>query len=264
MVVYDDDTTVADEAAWALHEELTAAGVDVREVLRVHDDHWFAVLPGAPLAAYRGVPFALAEHRFTAQGVFDGRVTHAQPRGAARDPRPGRRPPRRPWRPPRSGAPHCRPGALAHAGAHATRPRQGRPSRRAELAAVAVSLTAGRPAATRRGRGWIAPTPGGPSTCGRTPYVACRRATSRGRRPCWRSPPGSSATARSPGARSTGAARSPRPTRSPGWSPSCSTRATLARLWEELRPRLGRSSRRTSTRRRETAHRAVPAEAGRD
>lgn len=77
VVVYDDDTTVADEAAWALHEELTAAGIGVREVLRVHDDHWYPVLPGAPLAAYQGVPFDLAEHRFTAQGVFDGRVTHA-------------------------------------------------------------------------------------------------------------------------------------------------------------------------------------------
>lgn len=76
VVVYDDDTTIADEAAWALHEELTAAGISVREVLRVHDDHWYAVLPGAPLAAYRGVPFARAEHPFTAQGVFDGRVTH--------------------------------------------------------------------------------------------------------------------------------------------------------------------------------------------
>ena len=77
VMVYDDDTTVADEAAWSLHEELTAAGIRVREVLRVHDGHWYAVLPGAPLAAYRGVPFELAEHAFTAQGVFDGRVTHA-------------------------------------------------------------------------------------------------------------------------------------------------------------------------------------------
>lgn len=76
VVVYDDDTTVADEAAWAIHEEFTAAGIRVREVLRVHDDHWYAVLPGAPLAAYRGVPFTLADHAFTAQGVYDGRVTH--------------------------------------------------------------------------------------------------------------------------------------------------------------------------------------------
>ncbi|GAB3033836.1 hypothetical protein GCM10011376_30050 [Nocardioides flavus (ex Wang et al. 2016)] len=76
VVIYDDDTTVADEAAWALHEELTAAGILVHEVLRVHDDHWYAVLPGAPLAAYRGVAFTRSEHPFTAQGVFDGRVTH--------------------------------------------------------------------------------------------------------------------------------------------------------------------------------------------
>ena len=77
VMVYDDDTTVADEAAWSLHEELTAAGIRVREVLRIHDGHWYAVLPGAPLAAYQGVPFDLAEHAFTAQGVYDGRVTHA-------------------------------------------------------------------------------------------------------------------------------------------------------------------------------------------
>lgn len=76
VVVYDDDTTVADEAAWALHEELTAAGISVREVLRVHDSRWYAVLPGAPLPAYQGVPFTLADHAFTAQSVFDGRVTH--------------------------------------------------------------------------------------------------------------------------------------------------------------------------------------------
>ncbi len=76
VVVYDDDTTVADEAAWSIHEEFTAAGIEVREVLRVHDDHWYAVLPGAPLAAYQGVRFTLAEHAFTAQGVFEGRVTH--------------------------------------------------------------------------------------------------------------------------------------------------------------------------------------------
>lgn len=76
LVVYDDDTTVADEAAWALHEELVAEGVTVHQVLRVHDSHWFAVLPGAPLDAYQGVPFTLTDHRFTAQGVLDGRVTH--------------------------------------------------------------------------------------------------------------------------------------------------------------------------------------------
>jgi len=76
VLVYDDDTTVADEAAWSIHEEFTAAGIRVHEVLRVHDQHWYAVLPGAPLAAYQGVPFSLDSHRFTAQGVLEGRVTH--------------------------------------------------------------------------------------------------------------------------------------------------------------------------------------------
>jgi hypothetical protein len=77
VVVYDDDTTVADEAAWSIHEEFTAAGIRVHDVIRIHDQHWYAVLPGAPLAAYRGVPFELDSHRFTAQGVLDGRVTHS-------------------------------------------------------------------------------------------------------------------------------------------------------------------------------------------
>ena len=59
VVIYDDDTTVADEAAWALHEELTAAGITVREVMRVHDDHWYAVLPGVtPSFSNSGVTFA--------------------------------------------------------------------------------------------------------------------------------------------------------------------------------------------------------------
>ncbi len=84
FVVYDDDTTVADEAAWALREAFEDAGITVKEALRIHDDHWYAVLPGAPLAAYQGVRFERNDHRFTAQGVFDGRVTHAS-REALRD-----------------------------------------------------------------------------------------------------------------------------------------------------------------------------------
>ena len=84
FVVYDDDTTVADEAVWALREAFEDAGIGVKEALRIHDDHWYAVLPGAPLAAYQGVRFERSDHRFTAQGVFDGRVTHAS-REALRD-----------------------------------------------------------------------------------------------------------------------------------------------------------------------------------
>lgn len=76
FVVYDDDTAVADEVAWSLHEAFCAAGIEVVDVLRVHDDHYFAVLPGRPQSAYRGVPFDSTDHPFTAQAVFGGRVTH--------------------------------------------------------------------------------------------------------------------------------------------------------------------------------------------
>jgi hypothetical protein len=75
FVVYDDDTTVADEAAWSLLEAFTERGIEVIEVLRVHDGRWFAVLPGRSPAAYAGVPFDCGAHPFTARAVFDGRVT---------------------------------------------------------------------------------------------------------------------------------------------------------------------------------------------
>ena len=147
VVVYDDDTTVADEAAWAIHEEFTAAGIRVREVLRVHDDHWYAVLPGAPLAAYQGVRFTLADHHFTAQGVFAGRVTHASREALratiARDDRQARLvagaiPAARP----------LAPGALATL----TREHMGRGTTfsSAELASVAVTV----PAGDRRDEAW--------------------------------------------------------------------------------------------------------------
>jgi hypothetical protein len=77
LVVYDDDTAVADETAWSLHECFTAAGIDVFEVLRVHEGHYFAVLPGRPPEAYRGIPFEVGHHPFAAESVLDGRVTHS-------------------------------------------------------------------------------------------------------------------------------------------------------------------------------------------
>lgn len=77
FVVYADDTVVADETAWSLHATFTEHGMDVLDVLRVHDDHYFAVLPGRPTTAYDGVPFDVGSHPFAAQSVFGGRVTHA-------------------------------------------------------------------------------------------------------------------------------------------------------------------------------------------
>lgn len=77
FVVYDDDTVVADEACWALNAAFADAGIDVKDALRVYADQWFAVLPGRAISDYAGTRFKRSEHHFTAQGVFEGRVTHA-------------------------------------------------------------------------------------------------------------------------------------------------------------------------------------------
>lgn len=76
FVVYDDDTSVADETAWSLQESFTEAGIEVFDMLRVHDGRYFAVLPGASPEAYRGIAFEVAHHPFAAEAVFDGRVMH--------------------------------------------------------------------------------------------------------------------------------------------------------------------------------------------
>ncbi|WP_415839272.1 DUF4192 domain-containing protein, partial [Nocardioides zeicaulis] len=147
VVVYDDDTTVADETAWAVHEELTAAGTTVHEVVRVHDSHWYAVLPGAPLAAYRGVPFTLADHRFTAEGVLAGRVTHASRDDLratlACDPAAARATAAL-----LPGAPPLAPGVLAALVRHHLAAGTGFTT--AELASVAVTVTVGE----RRDEAW--------------------------------------------------------------------------------------------------------------
>jgi hypothetical protein len=221
VVVYDDDTTVADEAAWALHEELTAVGIGVREVLRVHESHWYAVLPGAPLAAYRGVPFVLAEHPFTAQAVFDGRVTHpsrdalratiaAEPEGvgatagalATSSPLP-------------AGA------LLALARRHVER---GTRFSVEELAAVAVTVTSGERRDEACGPGSAVRRPGRRWSSGPTPCDACPSPTWPGPRRCSRSRPGCPATGPSPGAPSTAAGRQAPPTPSPRWWSGCSRR----------------------------------------
>ena len=75
FVVYDDDTVVADESAWSLHEAFTEHGMEVIDVLRVHEGRWFAILPGRRPECYDGVPFDPGVHPFTARAVFDGRVT---------------------------------------------------------------------------------------------------------------------------------------------------------------------------------------------
>lgn len=90
FLVYDDDTTVADEAAWSLREAFVDAGIEVVEVLRVHDGRWYAVLPGRAPAHYDGVPYDVSAHPFSVQAVVEGRVTRAsrEELRATLDPRP--------------------------------------------------------------------------------------------------------------------------------------------------------------------------------
>lgn len=75
FVVHGDDTALADELCWSLASAFTGAGIEVIDVLRVHDGHWFAMLPGHPTGHYDGVPLPAA-HPFAAQSVVAGRVTH--------------------------------------------------------------------------------------------------------------------------------------------------------------------------------------------
>ena len=233
-MVYDDDTTVADEAAWALHEAFEDAGINVNEALRIHDDHWYAVLPGAPLAAYQGVRFERSDHRFTAQGVFDGRVTHAS-REALRDtllPDPAAVAVTRSLL---DAADEVPVGGLRDlVQDHLT---TATTFSDAELAAVAVTVTSG----PRRDEVWAwldrARGPG-PSTSGPTPYGAFPTPTWRPRPRCWRSRPGLPGTGPWRGARSTAAVTPSHDTPSPTWSPSCWSPRRRRRRGRPLRPQL--------------------------
>ena len=239
VVVYDDETTVADEAAWSVHEEFTAAGIGVREVLRVHDDHWYAVLPGAPLAAYRGVPFTRAEHPFTAQAVFEGRVTHAS-REALRE-----------TVAPDAGAvarslPHLvdatplPPGGLtALVRRHV---RAGTTFSASELASVAASVGTGR--AARRGVGVARARrcAAGRRASGPTPCAAFRPPTWPVPPPSWPSRRGSPVTAPCRGVPSTGAASASPPTRWRASSRSCSSPPLRRTRGRRCSPSSGRAA----------------------
>jgi hypothetical protein len=60
-----------------LRRGFARAEIAVLEALRVHEGRWYPLLDGDPLARAAGVPFDISGHRFAAQAVVDGRVTHA-------------------------------------------------------------------------------------------------------------------------------------------------------------------------------------------
>lgn len=76
LVVYCDDPAVAAALAQGLTPAFEAGGVGVLTVLRAHRGRWWWV-PPRPGAGEEGPwPYDDEAHPFTAQAVFEGRVTH--------------------------------------------------------------------------------------------------------------------------------------------------------------------------------------------
>lgn len=76
-VGYGDDPELCDQALALLGSAMLAEGVEVVELLRVHEHRWVSLLgphpPGGP-GAGAGVEFDDRTHPFTLQGVLEGRV----------------------------------------------------------------------------------------------------------------------------------------------------------------------------------------------
>ena len=146
VVVYDDETTVADEAAWSVHEEFTAAGIGVARCCAS------TTTTGTPCC--RGRPWPpTAASRSPAPTTRSPRRPSSreghprQPGGVAGDRRAGRRGGRPQPAPPRGrdAAPTRRPHALVR-----RHVRAGTTFTASELASVVASVRTG---AARRGMG---------------------------------------------------------------------------------------------------------------
>ncbi len=72
VLMYSDDVEAARTQGEVLLSRLLGAGVDVVDVLRVEEGHWFPLFDDAS----PGTAYDLQTHRFTAQGVLDGHVVH--------------------------------------------------------------------------------------------------------------------------------------------------------------------------------------------
>jgi hypothetical protein len=72
LLLYTDDLEAAHAQAVLLLGRLLDLGVDVIEVLRVDDGHWYVV----PEDGSAGTPYELETHPFTAQRVYEGHLVH--------------------------------------------------------------------------------------------------------------------------------------------------------------------------------------------
>ena len=72
VLLYTEDVGAADAQARTLVDRLLDADVEVIDVLRIDDGHWFPV----PEHGEPGTAYELETHPFTAQRVFEGQVVH--------------------------------------------------------------------------------------------------------------------------------------------------------------------------------------------
>ena len=76
LVVFADDGRGAGLVGQALVAAFEDRGIDVVQALRADGHRCFPLVPGRAGVPWTGVPYELSSHRFTAQAVLDGRVTH--------------------------------------------------------------------------------------------------------------------------------------------------------------------------------------------
>lgn len=76
LVAYTTSATLAATVLDAVHDTFDAEDIDVVEMLRADGTRWFPTRAGLPDQLYLGVPYDTLSHRFSAEAVLAGRVTH--------------------------------------------------------------------------------------------------------------------------------------------------------------------------------------------
>jgi hypothetical protein len=77
FLLYSDDPVSADRVASWLVRAFRAADIDVIDVVRADGRRWFPMLGSRRSALGAGVPYDVSAHRFAAESVLRGQVTHA-------------------------------------------------------------------------------------------------------------------------------------------------------------------------------------------
>ena len=76
FVLYTADPLPAERVCRRLVRTFRAAGIEVIDVIRADGRRWFPMLHGRRAAGPAGTPYDVSSHRFAAQAVVEGRVTH--------------------------------------------------------------------------------------------------------------------------------------------------------------------------------------------